>query len=557
MAVSPKIIYLESDEEVTSVVDKMRKTEFNKVVLVIPKEASLLQSVINLKLLKRQAQNLDKQLAIVTNDKTGRSLAQKVGLLASAKLEEVVNEAEFVPVPLEDLEEEKEPVRVASESESPLKETDEIVYKSKPQKAQRKEEDEEELLVVKEEPELAEIEEKEEETFAKKQIEEPEPGNLMPKLPKKKFLIISGILAFVLLAAGFIYIPRARATVLVKAERKPVSIDFRSEKEAKIDTAAAVIPTQLVESTKESSKKFQATGKKNVGNKASGTLRIANLSGSDINWVTGTRFVPTSNTGLIYKSASPVFAPDGQITSIVVQAADPGDQYNGFGSNQTFTLAAASLGSNVTITCKDGMTGGSNREITYITQSDVDTAKDNLSKEAFDTAKSDFEKKTEGIKIVDQTKKEKISSSNVNPSVNTESSDFTLTVNVSVKALGYRTEDIGQLVKAEVERELGFAKKIIDDGAKDASVNVDSSDLDKGTLSGTIKTDAYVSSKIDEEQIKTDLTGLSSEKADKYLKGIEGVEETRLEFFPSFLKIFPRLRNHIVIEIEVAEKETN
>jgi hypothetical protein len=196
MAVSPKIIYLESDEEVTSVVDKMRKTEFNKVVLVIPKEASLLQSVINLKLLKRQAQNLDKQLAIVTNDKTGRSLAQKVGLLASAKLEEVVNEAEFVPVPLEDLEEEKEPVRVASESESPLKETDEIVYKSKPQKAQRKEEDEEELLVVKEEPELAEIEEKEEETFAKKQIEEPEPGNLMPKLPKKKFLIISGILAF-------------------------------------------------------------------------------------------------------------------------------------------------------------------------------------------------------------------------------------------------------------------------------------------------------------------------------------------------------------------------
>jgi sensor c-di-GMP phosphodiesterase-like protein len=112
-------------------------------------------------------------------------------------------------------------------------------------------------------------------------------------------------------------------------------------------------------------------------------------------------------------------------------------------------------------------------------------------------------------------------------------------------------------VKAEVERELGFAKKIIDDGAKDASVNVDSSDLDKGTLSGTIKTDAYVSSKIDEEQIKTDLTGLNSEKADKYLKGIEGVEETRLEFFPSFLKIFPRLRNHIVIEIEVAEKETN
>lgn len=549
MAVSPKIIYLEADEEITSAIDKLRKTEFKKVVFVVPKEATLLQSVINIKLLKRQADILEKSIALVTHDKVGRALAEKIGILASSKLEDVVNEAEFVPVPLSEIEEEagETPAKKGAEN-SPLAETSEVIFKEKPKPEKVVEELED--LVVKEDPEIAHEEEK----WTKKEVEQSE-GNLMPKMPKKKLFIAAGAILLILLSLAYIYIPRGKAEILVNAERKPVTIDFRGEKDAKIDTEKAVIPVQSVETEKEISKKFPATGKKNVGEKASGTLRIGNGSGVDINWVAGTRFYPSSNPSLIYTANSPVHAPDGEFTSISVTASSPGEQYNGFGANEAFKLASSTLPSSITITSKDGMSGGSNKEISYVTQGDVNAAKDTLTKEATEEATTEFNKKTEEIKLIDDTKKEEVVSATASPTVNGEGTEFSLTVKVKLRALGYSLNDVGELVKSEVERQLGSTKEVVDSGSSEAVVEVDDVNLDNGTISGTIKTDAYASEKIDVEKVKIEIAGLNATKAENYLKTLDGVKEVKFQFFPSFLKSFSRLKNHIFVTIQVADKE--
>ncbi|MCL5795727.1 MAG: hypothetical protein M1338_05245, partial [Patescibacteria group bacterium] len=75
-----EIIYLEADEEITSVIDKLKKLNANSVSLVIPKGAGILQSIVNLKILKREAESLGKDIALVTQDKIGRNLASQVGL---------------------------------------------------------------------------------------------------------------------------------------------------------------------------------------------------------------------------------------------------------------------------------------------------------------------------------------------------------------------------------------------------------------------------------------------------------------------------------------------
>ena len=59
---SHQTIYLESDEEITSVVDRLRKSEAKEIILVIPKGTALLQSIVNLKLLKKEAEKLKKHL---------------------------------------------------------------------------------------------------------------------------------------------------------------------------------------------------------------------------------------------------------------------------------------------------------------------------------------------------------------------------------------------------------------------------------------------------------------------------------------------------------------
>ncbi|MDD5693613.1 MAG: baseplate J/gp47 family protein [Patescibacteria group bacterium] len=546
MPVEPKTIYLEADEEITSVIDKLRKTEFKDVVLIIPKEASLLQSVVNLKLIKRQAENLGKTVSLVTQDKVGRNLADKVGLATAAKLGQEFSQ------PNEEKENKPEgstePSQKNHKDESPIEDTNEVVFKKNPTEETVSSDD---LVVSEDEDTEAEA------MWHKKELEEKTPKNLMPKFPKKKLFLIGVPIVLIILIAGFVFLPRAKATIYVQAEKKPVSIDFSGEKDAKVDTEKDIIPSQVIESTKESSKKYAATGKKNVGTKATGTLRISNASGDTIAWVAGTRFAPTSNSSLIYRATSAITAPDGAFTPVAVEADQPGDQYNGFGSNQAFTLVSGSLGSSVTITCQTGMTGGTNKEVTFVSQTDINNAKSELSKEALGDATTDFNKKAENLKVIDDSKKEEIVSASASPALNGEAAEFTMTVKATVKALAYNMNDISALIKADVEKEYGFSKQVVDNGSNNVEVSISSSDLATAKISGTAKTNAYVANKLNESQIKDELKGTSSTKATNYLKGLEGVEDVKLQFWPSFIKYFPRIKNNIYIKIEISDNSNN
>jgi hypothetical protein len=547
MPAEPKTIYLEADEEITSVVDKLRKTEFPKVILVVPKEASLLQSIVNLKLLKRQAENLKKQIAIVTTDKVGRNLAEKVGIMAAARIDESLKSADDFDLP-----EEAAPTQpvVADEDETnPLAETNEVVYKKPKKEATVATADEEDnAIVIKEGDDEEAAEAEEEKAWSKKEVESHEQGNLMPKFPKLKAFAVGGTLLLVVLTLGFIFLPRAKATVMVQAEKKQLSLNFQGTKDATLDKDKAVIPTQIIETTKETSQKFQATGTKNVGTKASADLVVLNGSGSTVVLAT---FSPVGHSDLVF-SGTPVTVANNSTGKVHITANEAGDQYNGFSQFYAVKANDPKIIVNLSDNSKPSA-GGSNQVVKYITQSDINTAKDNLSKEALDDARTDFNKKVEELKLVDDSKKEEVVSATATPSVNSEADEFNLTVKVSIKALAFNLNDVGSLVKAEVERQLGFTKQIVDDGSKDATIAVDSFDIKDGSVQGSIKTSAYVSSKFDENQIKDELIGMTGTKAENYLQGLDGVDQAKVEFWPPFIKIFPRIKNHIFLSIQVSD----
>ncbi|MEI7690540.1 MAG: hypothetical protein WCI63_02865 [bacterium] len=538
--VEPKTIYLEPDEEVTSVIDKIRKTEFKDVILVVPKEASLLQSVVNLKLIKKQAENLGKNLSIITQDKVGRNLADKVGLATAAKVGQEPRKKENT--------EDEAPQSLDKADEGPIESTDEVVYKEDAKDSGLAEDE----LVVSEDDES-------EADWSKKEIEEKPPTNLMPKFPKKKLLLIGIPVILLILILGYIFLPRAKVTIYVKAEKKPISVDISGEKDAKLNTDKAIIPSQSIEVTKETSKKYPATGKKNIGTKATGSVKIINTSPTeDISWTAGTRLYPEGKSDIVFRTSAAVNITPAQTSQTVsVEADQPGDQYNGFSNVVFYSVTLGSKPNIYTATSMGGMAGGSNKEVTFVTQGDINTAKDNLSKEALDNAKTEFNKKAETLKVIDDSKVEEVLSATSNPAVNSEASEFSLTTKVSIKALAYNMDDINKILKAEVERQYGYAKQIVNDGVKTAEVDITSSDLATGKFSASVKTDAYVASKIDQSQIKDELKGKSASKATDYLKGIEGVEESKFQFWPSFIKFFPRLKSNIYLSIQIPEGSKN
>lgn len=533
MAVSPKTIYLEIDEEVTSVIDKIRKTEFTDVVLVVPKDASITQSVVNLKLIKRKAEELNKNVSLVTQDKVARNLAGKVGIATAAKADEV-------------------PRMVAterSEAVGPLEETNEVIFDEKPIVAEN-----EELTVVEGEDIEKEVELHED--VDRKVADEVEKSggddNLMPRFPWKWVGLVSVVVVGGLLLAGYIYLPRAKATIYVAAEKKPLTLNFSGDKDAKLNNEKVIIPTQIVEVTKEQNKKYPATGKKDAGTKATGELSISNLTGSDITLAT---FSPKDRPDLVFVADVPVNAKAGVLTKATVSATAPGDQYNGFAGKQFFAvkyndplLTAASTA---------GMSGGTTKQVTVVSQGDVNSAKDALAKEVGDAVTAEFNTKSSELKIVDDTKKSEIVSSSASPDVNGEATEFTMTVKVTTKAIGFNVNDVSSIISAEVTRQLGFTKSIIDDGSKSAEITVDSSDIATGKITGTIKTNAYVSAKLDDQNIKVELAGLNDSKAKNYLQGLDGVDSVKSEYWPTFVKSFPRLKNHIYLTISVADSSRN
>lgn len=77
---SPKIIHIEPNEEITSVVNRLIEADDIEIVLAVPTGARIFRDLINIKLLKREADALSKRVSILTGDESGRLHAQKAGV---------------------------------------------------------------------------------------------------------------------------------------------------------------------------------------------------------------------------------------------------------------------------------------------------------------------------------------------------------------------------------------------------------------------------------------------------------------------------------------------
>ena len=246
-----EITYLEASEEITGVIDRLRHLPTKVATLVVPKGAVLLQSLVNLKLLERQAKALGKEVRIVTSDRMGRHLAAQVGLPVYASLDDLQSGRLSTEAQLGD---------IVHPTHHPVGEAVPVEVG----------------------------------TSGQVQPASPEPTPLRPSrrprllalfhLPagrrKRVILIGGGVLAFLLLLLLFIFI-LPTATVALTPKADPLEI----EQEVLVDTSARavsispiVIPGKSGERTLEGSSTQAATGQKNAGAKAGGSVTVKNCA---------------------------------------------------------------------------------------------------------------------------------------------------------------------------------------------------------------------------------------------------------------------------------------
>ena len=83
-----QVFYIEADEEMISVIGRLRKSSADENVIVAPHRSLILQSIVNLRLLNHDAQKNGKEIIVVTQDDQSRSLCEKAGIRTQAVLDE-------------------------------------------------------------------------------------------------------------------------------------------------------------------------------------------------------------------------------------------------------------------------------------------------------------------------------------------------------------------------------------------------------------------------------------------------------------------------------------
>src|SRR5438270_10474883 len=61
-------VYVDVDDEITAIIDKVEAAKEKVVALVLPKRTAVLQSTVNMRLLKRSAENARKNVVLITSE---------------------------------------------------------------------------------------------------------------------------------------------------------------------------------------------------------------------------------------------------------------------------------------------------------------------------------------------------------------------------------------------------------------------------------------------------------------------------------------------------------
>lgn len=620
--------YIDIDEEITSIVDRLRKSKADEIVIVVPKRALLIQSIVNLKLLKKEAENLKRQIMIVTQDKLGKLLIEKAGILVQQKLDEGLEEVlvfedenkEKEKVEIEDKKIKGKPTKISelgsdeyflennsnsneiSLSEKNIKEdwdefesitNKELVtdisreIKHKKGIFDRKKDKIGKLDMVKN------VKIKEDGYLPDDKIEEEKPFSFEPiglsrmrtnekasrKLEKffsqnrevpsfskpssndfqklnvskkfRKFFISFGILAIaaILIVGGYLLLPKASIKIYTKNKTTTLDNEIKGDKKiSQIDFSNDSIPASEIVAEEEISQSFKSSGAKSISNqKAKGKITIYNeYSSAPQNLVATTRFL--SEDGKLFRLSSGVTIPGtekvgeeskpGVIEADVV-ADEAGENYNIEPSS--FTIPGFKDSGNEKYTkfyakSTSAMIGGGkgNEEISVITQSDVDNAKNKALSDLNSKLKENLKQQAgDGVVIPDEAINYEDTQYSISNSVGEMSDNFSLTLKSKARALAVNENDIKNMISVEA------IKKIEADNSESSSVSLEFGKTDANFSAGEIimriHATVKIGPKIDLDNLKKGILGKNEDQLKAYLSSYQDIEKVVVDYWPPFI----------------------
>lgn len=540
------VIYLEVDEDITSAIDKLTKSAHQEIQIVAAKRSTLMQSVINLRLLKKAAADAKKKVILVSGDRVTQNLAGRIGLPIAYQVGEEPISPAAAAVGRGSSDDEIDGGVIGTEI---AKEAASRPGKLPPSGA-----------------EVAEAAAPDVAAVAAKEPPKAQPAKKTQKVPNfsrmqhRVLWIGGGLLAVLLLLALNYYFTTAKVTLYAKAEQVNASFSFTADPaSARSDPSAGVLAATQPTANKTLSASVTATGSKDNGTKARGQMTVSNCyDNSPHTLVAGTRFVAPD--GKVFRSDSDVTVPGGTGSffgcstpgraTVSVTADQNGDSYN-LASGTKYSIPALPSDQQAGIYGTGGqMQGGTSKISKVITQGDIDKAKQAaLDADKGDGANTLKSKVGKNQIMLEPSVQQNVISLNSNPDAGAESPTANLTIQVAYTALAVAKSELADLTKAQEQKQIGEGQQIYEDGSGNLKLTAE-----KAAASGAQKfnaaASAFVGTKINTDALAKQIKGKKYGDAADIAKNVPGVDRAEISLSPGWATSMPGIVKHIHVTIK-------
>lgn len=394
-------------------------------------------------------------------------------------------------------------------------------------------------------------------------------SNFLQKMPNFSFLnghslqfrkkmIFIPIALVILIGITLLYIFSLKATIVLHMQTRGIdeSTDITLQTDSSNDLSQKIIAAEEVQTSLDGTVSTNATGKKDVGDKAKGTVTIYNNSESKrtipagivITSANGLDFVTDKEVSVASQSGDVFSGTKPGTVQVAVTAKEIGSSSN-LPSGTKFTLA---LSSSLAAKNDSAFSGGTKKEVTVVAKKDLTTLDTDLVKtlqdKANETIKSKLSDDRELLPFFTNTT---LSKKTYDQDIDDEAKKITLKGTVTFTSFSFSKEDLKKLAESTLQGRYSDDLAISDKGIS-ASLE-DIKKISTSEVDGKLVIKAGLLPKINKDTIQKDLAGKSFNDAESYLGEIPQVKSAEIILTPNipFLpKLLPRISNNITISLQ-------
>jgi hypothetical protein len=561
------IIYIDVEDDITAIIGKVKSAKQKIVAVVPPKHVGVLQSAVNMRLLARSAEQNNKRLVLISNNPALASLAGAAKIPVAKNLQSKPELAEIPALEIDDGDDvidggnlpigehaktakasTRIPVSGMLNNKTNDTPVDEISLDDTPRAV----------------PPVPGV-----------PAQRPRIKN-GPKVPNfntfRKKLILGiggGIVLVVFLVWAFFFAPQATVYITAKTSDSAANLKVSLSDNADTSYKAGTIKTNTVEIKKDATISFDATGKKDVGDKSKGQIVFKNCETATAQTIPAGTVITANGMSYTTQASAAVSAgiggfagcvTPGSSDPITIVASDIGADFD-TPNGTTFSVAGHANSSSAQYfraTASTDINGGTKKQVTVVSSADIQKASEQLTKQNSDDIKKQLTSKLgdNTITLTTSFKADQQAATSV-PAVDTESTDGKAKLTSSV------TYTMAGVAKSEVSRYLDdyFASQIKDsndrrvysNGANKVSfMNVSIGD---NGYSGSVTTTGKIGPKIDDNNVKATAKGKRYGDIQSSIQAIQGVDNVDIKFWPFWVNTAPNDTKKINIVFKLDESK--